>query len=56
MTAFPNRQAGSTGQTPTRLQRLLNQRVWPAALAFALIYLAALVLVLAPGMVPGLGH
>ncbi len=56
MTAFPNRQAGSTGQTPTRLQRLLNQRVWPAAVTFALIYLAAVVLVVAPGIVPGVGH
>ncbi len=64
MTAFPNppqpvlprpplsaRRPADRAARPLRLSR---PRIWPSALGFALVYLAALVLVVAPGLVPGL--
>ncbi len=48
MTEFPETAARRPAQTGVRAVR---PRAWPAILAFAVVYLAAMLLVAAPGVV-----
>lgn len=52
MTEFPETPARRPARRPgTTAVRAVRPRAWPAILAFAVVYLAAMLLVAAPGVV-----
>ena len=55
MTEFPEAAARRPARSEVPVARAARVRSWPAILTFAIVYLAAMLLVAAPGLVTFLG-